>query len=145
MLDSGARGSTNTFVKNGLGDVLLAWENEAFLAIEELEPGSVEIVVPPLSILAEPPVAIVDKNVDERGTRELAKAYLDYLYSPEGQKIIASSYYRPQYPEHAAEEDVKRFPDLKLVTIDDTFGGWAEAQKKHFADGGIFDQIYSSN
>lgn len=145
VLDSGARGSTNTFVKNGLGDVLLAWENEAFLAIEELEPGSVEIVVPPLSILAEPPVAIVDKNVDERGTRELAKAYLDYLYSPEGQKIIASSYYRPQYPEHAAEEDVKRFPDLKLVTIDDTFGGWAEAQKKHFADGGIFDQIYSSN
>src|SRR5690606_2251314 len=90
VLDSGARGSTNTFVKNGLGDVLLAWENEAFLAIEELEPGSVEIVVPPLSILAEPPVAIVDKNVDERGTRELAKAYLDYLYSPEGQKIIAS-------------------------------------------------------
>src|SRR5690606_37614378 len=117
----------------------------AFLAIEELEPGGVEIVVPPPSILAEPPVALVDKNVDERGTRELAKAYLDYLYSPEGQKIIASSYYRPQYPEHAAEEDVKRFPDLKLVTIDDTFGGWAEAQKKHFADGGIFDQIYSSN
>jgi sulfate/thiosulfate-binding protein len=145
VLDSGARGSTNTFVKNGTGDVLLAWENEAFLAIEELEPGSVEIVVPPLSILAEPPVAIVDKNVDEKGTRELAKAYLDYLYSPEGQKIIASSYYRPQYPEHAAPEDVARFPDVKLVTIDDVFGGWKEAQPKHFGDGGVFDQIYSSN
>lgn len=145
VLDSGARGATNTFVKNGIGDVLLAWENEAFLAIEELGPGSVEIVVPPLSILAEPPVAILDKNVDQRGTREIAKAYLDYLYSPEAQKIIAASYYRPQHPEHADPADVARFPDVKLVKVDDVFGGWAEAQKKHFADGGVFDEIYSSN
>lgn len=145
VLDSGARGSTNTFVKNGIGDVLLAWENEAFLAIEELGPGTVEIVVPPLSILAEPPVAIVDRNVDANGTRDLAKAYLDYLYSPEAQKIIAANYYRPQHKEHADPEDIARFPDLKLVKIDDVFGGWAEAQKAHFADGGVFDQIYSSN
>lgn len=145
VLDSGARGATNTFVKNGIGDVLLAWENEAFLAIEELGPGTVEIVVPPLSILAEPPVAIVDKNVDARGTREVAKAYLDYLYSPEAQKIIASSYYRPQHPEHADPEDVARFPDLKLVKIDDVFGGWANAQKTHFAEGGVFDEIYSKD
>jgi sulfate/thiosulfate-binding protein len=145
VLDSGARGATNTFVKNGLGDVLLAWENEAFLAIEELGPGSVEIVVPPLSILAEPPVAIVDKNVDAKGTREVATEYLSYLYSPEAQKIIAASYYRPQHPEYADHEDVARFPDVKLVKIDDVFGGWAEAQKTHFADGGVFDQIYSKD
>jgi len=145
VLDSGARGATNTFVQNGLGDVLLAWENEAFLAIEELGPGTVEIVVPPLSILAEPPVAIVDKNADAAGTQELAKAYLDYLYSPEAQKIIAASYYRPQHPEYADPEDVARFPDVKLVKIDDVFGGWAEAQKTHFADGGVFDEIYSSD
>ena len=145
VLDSGARGSTNTFVKNGIGDVLLAWENEAFLAIEELGPGTVEIVVPPLSILAEPPVAIVDRNVDARGTREVAKAYLDHLYSPEAQHIIAASYYRPQSPEHADPEDIARFPDVKLVTIDEIFGGWVDAQKTHFAEGGIFDEIYSPN
>ena len=145
VLDSGARGATNTFVKNGIGDVLLAWENEAFLAIEELGPGSVEIVVPPLSILAEPPVAIVDRNVDANGTRELAKAYLDYLYSPEAQKIIAANYYRPQYRQYADAEDLARFPELKLVRIDDVFGGWGEAQKTHFADGGVFDEIHSSN
>ena len=145
VLDTGARGSTTTFVERGLGDVLLAWENEAFLAIEELGPGSFEIVVPPLSILAEPPVAIVDKNVDERGTRELATAYLEHLYSPEAQKIIAANYYRPQFPEHADPEDVARFPDVKLVTIDEVFGGWAEAQATHFADGGTFDEIYSSD
>ncbi len=145
VLDSGARGSTNTFVKNGIGDVLLAWENEAFLAIEELGPGTVEIVVPPLSILAEPPVAIVDKNVDARGTREVATEYLNHLYSPEAQKIIAASYYRPQFPEHADPEDVARFPDVKLVKINDVFGGWAEAQKTHFADGGVFDEIYSKD
>ena len=145
VLDSGARGSTTTFVQRGLGDVLLAWENEAFLALEELGPGAFEIVVPPLSILAEPPVAVVDKNVDARGTREVATAYLEYLYSPEAQKIIAANYYRPQYPEHADPEDVARFPEVKLVKIDDVFGGWAVAQKTHFADGGTFDEIYSPN
>jgi sulfate/thiosulfate transport system substrate-binding protein len=144
VLDSGARGSTTTFVQRGLGDVLLAWENEAFLALEELGPGSFDIVVPPLSILAEPPVAIVDANVDRAGTRELATAYLDFLYTPEIQKLIASHYYRPLEIEHADPEDAERFPELQLVTIDD-FGGWAEAQQKHFADGGIFDQIYSAN
>jgi len=146
VLDSGARGSTNTFTQRGLGDVLLAWENEAFLALEELGPGSFEIIVPPLSILAEPPVAIVDKNVDARGTRELATEYLQYLYSPEAQKIIAANYYRPRYMEHADPEDRARFPEVKMVTIDDEiFGGWERAQKEHFADGGIFDQIYSPN
>lgn len=145
VLDSGARGSTNTFVKNGIGDVLLAWENEAFLAIEELGPGTVEIVVPPLSILAEPPVAILDKNVEARGTREVATEYLSHLYSPEAQKIIAASYYRPQFPEYADPEDVARFPDAKLFRIDEVFGGWAEAQKAHFADGGVFDEIYSKD
>lgn len=145
VLDSGARGATNTFVQNGIGDVLLAWENEAFLALEELGPGAFDIIVPSLSILAEPPVAIVDKNADANGTRDLAKAYLDYLYSPEAQKIIAANYYRPQYPEHADPEDVARFPDLNLIRIDDVFGGWAKAQATHFADGGVFDEIYSSN
>jgi len=145
VLDSGARGSTTTFVQRGLGDVLLAWENEAFLALEELGPGAFEIVVPPLSILAEPPVAVVDKNVDARGTREVATAYLEYLYSPEAQKIIAANYYRPQHPEHADPKDVARFPEVKLVKIDDVFGGWAVAQKAHFADGGTFDEIYSPN
>ena len=143
VLDTGARGSTTTFVQRGIGDVLLAWENEAFLAIEELGPDKFEIVVPPLSIKAEPPVAIVDANVDKKGTRELAQAYLEYLYSPEGQKIAASNYYRPFKIEDADPEDAKRFGDLKLVTIDDpVFGGWAKVQPEHFADGGIFDQIY---
>jgi len=146
VLDSGARGSTTTFVQRGLGDVLLAWENEAFLALEELGPGSFEIVVPPLSILAEPPVAVVDKNVDARGTRELATAYLEYLYSPEAQKVIAANYYRPRHMEYAEPEDRERFPEVKTVTIDDEiFGGWANAQKVHFGDGGIFDQIYAPN
>ena len=145
VLDSGARGSTNTFVQNGIGDVLLAWENEAFLALEELGPGQFEIVVPPLSILAEPPVAIVDRNADANGTQELAKAYLDYLYTPEAQRVIAANYYRPALPEHADPEDLARFPDAELFTIDEVFGGWAEAQSTHFDDGGIFDQIYSTN
>lgn len=144
VLDSGARGSTTTFVQRGLGDVLLAWENEAFLALEELGPGAFDIVVPPLSILAEPPVAIVDKNVERNGTRELATAYLEYLYTPESQKLIASHYYRPLEIEYADPEDAARFPQLKLVNIND-FGGWGEAQEKHFSDGGIFDQIYSAN
>ncbi|WP_186396129.1 sulfate ABC transporter substrate-binding protein [Stappia sp. TSB10GB4] len=145
VLDSGARGATTTFVERGLGDVLLAWENEAFLALEELGPGSFDIVVPSLSILAEPPVAVIDANVDRRGTRELATAYLEYLYTPQAQRIIAANYYRPQYPEHADPKDVARFPDLELITIDEVFGGWAVAQQEHFGDGGVFDQIYQDN
>ena len=142
VLDSGARGSTNTFVQRQIGDVLLAWENEAFLSINELGPDQVEIVVPSLSILAEPPVAIVDKTVDKKGTRSVAQAYLEYLYSPEGQKIAAKHYYRPRDAQHADPADIARFPKLELVTIDDAFGGWKKAQKAHFDDGGIFDQIY---
>lgn len=144
VLDTGARGSTNTFL-NGIGDVFISWENEAFLALNELDPGTVEIVVPPISILAEPPVAIIDRNADERGTREVATAYLEYLYTPEAQRIIASNYYRPQFPEHADPEDVARFPEVNLFTIDDVFGGWTVAQPTHFADGGVFDEIYSSD
>jgi sulfate transport system substrate-binding protein len=143
VLDTGARGSTNTFVQNGIGDVLLAWENEAFLSIEELGPDKFEIVVPKLSILAEPPVALVDKNVDKHGTREVAQAYLQYLYSPEGQKIAAKHYYRPRHPEFADPADIARFPKVELVTIDKVFGSWAQAQAKHFAEGGVFDQIQS--
>jgi sulfate/thiosulfate transport system substrate-binding protein len=141
VLDTGARGSTTTFVQRGIGDVLLAWENEAFLAMEELGQDQVEIVVPSTSILAQPPVAVVDKNVDEKGTRRVAEAYLAYLYSPEGQEIAAKHFYRPTDPAIAAKHK-NQFPDIPLVTVDDTFGGWQEAQKKHFADGGIFDQIY---
>jgi sulfate/thiosulfate-binding protein len=143
VLDTAARGSTTTFVQREIGDVLLAWENEAFLAINELGPDNFEIVVPPTSILAEPPVAVVDANVDAKGTRAVAEEYLNYLYSDVGQKIIARNYYRPSNPAAADPEDAKRFPDLKLVTIDDPiFGGWAKAQPTHFADGGTFDQIY---
>ena len=141
VLDTGARGSTTTFVQRGIGDVLLAWENEAFLSIEELGPDKFDIIVPSLSILAEPPVALVDRNVDKHGTREVAQAYLQYLYSPEGQKIAARHYYRPRHPQHADPADIARFPKVELVTIDGVFGSWAAAQKKHFADGGVFDQI----
>lgn len=141
VLDSGARGATTTFVERGLGDVLLAWENEAFLAVNELGEGEFEIVVPPKSILAEPPVAVVDENVDAHGTREVAEAYLDFLYSEEGQDIVARNYYRPRL-ESVASKYADQFPELELVTIDETFGGWAEAQPKFFDDGGIFDQIY---
>jgi sulfate/thiosulfate transport system substrate-binding protein len=141
VLDTGARGSTTTFVQRGIGDVLLAWENEAFLAINELGPDQVEIVVPSTSILAQPPVAVVDKNVDDHGTRKVAEAYLLYLYSPEAQEIAAKNFYRPTDQAVAAKYK-GQFPEIPLVTIDDTFGGWQEAQKKHFADGGIFDQIY---
>jgi len=141
VLDTGARGSTNTFVQRGIGDVLLAWENEAFLAVKELGPEKVEIVVPSFSILAEPPVAVVDKVVDKKRTRAVAQAYLEFLYSAEGQAIAAKHYYRPRDKAALAKAPV-RFPDLRLVTIDDTFGGWANAQKTHFADGGTFDQIY---
>ena len=143
VLDTAARGSTTTFAQRGIGDVLLAWENEAFLALNELGPDQFEIVVPPLSIKAEPPVALVDGNVDAKGTREVAQAYLEYLYSDPAQKIIAANYYRPAKPEAADPEDLKRFPELKLVSIDDPiFGGWAKVQPTHFDDGGVFDQIY---
>jgi sulfate/thiosulfate-binding protein len=144
VLDTGARGSTTTFVQRGIGDVLLAWENEAFLALEELGPDQFEIVVPKLSILAEPSVAVVDANVDKHGTREVAEAYLKYLYSPEGQKIAARHYYRPRHPEHADRADVARFPKVELVTVDQAFGSWRQAQAEHFADGGVFDQIQAS-
>jgi sulfate transport system substrate-binding protein len=143
VLDTGARGATTTFAQRGIGDVLLAWENEAFLAQQELGPDQFEIIVPSLSILAEPPVALVDRNVDRRGTRKVAEAYLAFLYSPEGQRLAAKHYYRPREPQHAAAADVARFPTLELVTIDGAFGSWAKAQAEHFADGGIFDQIYA--
>lgn len=142
VLDSGARGATTTFVQRGQGDVLLAWENEAFLAVNELGKDKFEIVVPSLSILAEPPVSVVDKVVDKKGTRKVAEAYLKYLYSPEGQEIAARNYYRPRDKKVAARH-ARQFPKVKLVTIDDTFGGWRKAQKTHFADGGVFDQIYA--
>jgi sulfate transport system substrate-binding protein len=141
VLDTGARGSTTTFVQRGIGDVLLAWENEAFLAMQALGKDQVEIVVPSTSILAEPPVAVVDKNVDDKGTRKVAEAYLRFLYTPEGQEIAAKNFYRPTDPAVAAKYK-SQFPEIPMVTIDDAFGGWQEAQKKHFADGGIFDQIY---
>ncbi|WP_139381638.1 sulfate ABC transporter substrate-binding protein [Pseudoxanthomonas indica] len=141
VLDTGARGSTTTFVQRGIGDVLLAWENEAFLSIEELGPDKFDIVVPSISILAEPPVALVDKNVDKHGTRAVATAYLKFLYSPTGQRLAAKHYYRPRHPEFAAKEDIERFPKVELVTIDKVFGSWAKAQATHFADGGVFDQI----
>ncbi|MDR2613168.1 MAG: sulfate ABC transporter substrate-binding protein [Deltaproteobacteria bacterium] len=143
VLDTGARGSTNTFVQNGQGDVLLAWENEAYLALAET-PGQFEIVAPPLSILAEPPVAIVDANVDKKGTRALATDYLNYLYSDEGQRIAGKNYYRPSNPKIAEEFKDFFVLSMRLVTIEDpVFGGWAAAQAKHFNDGGVFDHIYT--
>jgi sulfate/thiosulfate-binding protein len=141
VLDSGARGSTTTFVQRGIGDVLLAWENEAYLAINELGKDRFEMVLPSVSIMAEPPVAVVDKVVDRRGTRNVAQAYLEYLYTPEGQEIAARHYYRPRLAEVARKYE-KQFPRLKLFTIDEDFGGWKKAQKLHFDDGGVFDQIY---
>jgi sulfate transport system substrate-binding protein len=142
VLDSGARGSTTTFVERGIGDVLLAWENEAFLAVKELGPDKFQIVVPSTSILAEPPVSIVDKVVDKHGTREVAKAYVEYLYSPEGQKIAADNWYRPVDPKVAAQY-AKQFPAINLFRIDEVFGGWTKAQTTHFNDGGVFDEIFS--
>ena len=141
VLDSGARGATTTFVERGIGDVLLAWENEAFLAIKELGPDEVDIVVPSVSILAEPPVAVVDKVVDARGTRAVAQAYLEYLYSEAGQEIAAQNYYRPTL-QSVAERYAQQFPQLTLFSIQDVAPSWADAQKTHFADGGVFDQIY---
>jgi sulfate/thiosulfate-binding protein len=141
VLDSGARGSTTTFVQRGLGDVFLSWENEAFLAIKEFGSDKFEIVAPSLSILAEPSVAVVDKNVDAKGTREAAEAYLKWLYAEEAQEIIGKHFYRPRSTAAFVKYGAQ-FPKLELVTIDGAFGGWANAQKTHFADGGIFDQIY---
>ncbi len=143
VLDSGARGATTTFVERGIGDVLLAWENEALLAIKELGPDKVEIVVPSVSILAEPPVAVVDKVVDRRGTRKVAEAYLNYLYSDEGQELAAKHYYRPT-ADKIAKKYASQFPKVKLLTVDEVAGGWTKAQKAHFADGGVFDQIYQA-
>lgn len=141
VLDTGARGSTTTFVERGIGDVLLAWENEAFLAQKELGVGKFEIVVPSLSILAEPPVTVVDKFAKKHGNEKVAKAYLDYLYTEEGQEIAAKNYYRPTLQSVASKYE-SQFPKIKLVTIDEEFGGWAKAQKVHFSDGGTFDSVY---
>jgi sulfate/thiosulfate transport system substrate-binding protein len=141
VLDQGARGSTNTFVQRGLGDVLLAWENEALLSLDEMPEGELEIVVPSVSILAEPTVAFVDTVVDRKGTRAVAKAYLEYLYSPAGQDIAARHYYRPR-DERVRARYADQYPEIRMFTIDDVFGGWKVAQEKHFNDGGIFDRIY---
>ena len=141
VLDSGARGATTSFTERGIGDVLLAWENEAYLAVKELGPDKFDIVTPSLSILAEPPVSVVDKVVDKKGTRKIATAYLEYLYSPEGQEIAAKNYYRPRDAKVAAKY-AKQFGKVNLFTIDEVFGGWEKAQKAHFADGGSFDKIY---
>ncbi|MCB1488679.1 MAG: sulfate ABC transporter substrate-binding protein, partial [Bauldia sp.] len=143
VLDTGARGSTTTFAQRGIGDVLLAWENEAFLAVNELGPDSFEVVVPPLSIRAEPPVAVVLANTEKHGTTAVATAYLEYLYDPTGQNIIARHHYRPALPDLVDPAALEAFPEVEMVTIDDPlFGGWASAQPRFFADGGIFDQIY---
>ncbi|MBV8190473.1 MAG: sulfate ABC transporter substrate-binding protein [Alphaproteobacteria bacterium] len=142
VLDSGARGATTTFAQRAVGDVLIAWENEAFLVQQEFGADKFDIVVPPFSILAEPPVALVDAVVDKRGTRKVAQAYLDFLYSPMGQKIIAQNFYRPFKPDAADPADLARFPKIRLTTIDQAFGGWTKAQAEHFADGAAFDQIY---
>lgn len=141
VLDSGARGATTTFVQRGIGDVLLAWENEAFLALNELGKDKLEVVVPSVSILAEPPVAVVDKVASRHGVAAVAKAYLEFLYSPEGQDIVARNYYRPRLDAVAARY-ASRFPKVSLFTVDEVFGGWQKAQKKHFDEGGTFDQIY---
>jgi sulfate transport system substrate-binding protein len=141
VLDTGARGSTITFVERGIGDVLIAWENEALLVVNRLKPDEFEIVVPSLSILAEPPVTVVDRVVDRRGTRAVAQAYLEFLYTPAGQEMAAKHYYRP-YLKSVAEKYAHQFPDVKRFSIGEIFGGWAQAQRTHFADGGVFDQIY---
>jgi sulfate transport system substrate-binding protein len=141
VLDAGARGSTTTFVERGIGDVLIAWENEAFLALKEFGAGKFEIVTPSLSILAEPPVAIVDKVVDKHKTRKVAQAYLEYLYSEAGQNIAAENFYRPRL-QSVAKKYEKNFPKINLITIDKVFGGWQKAEKTHFSDGGLFDQLY---
>ncbi len=142
VLDAGARGSTTTFAQRGIGDVLIAWENEALLVLNEFGRENYEIVVPSVSILAEPPVALLDKVVDRHGTRKLAEAYLRYLYSPEGQRLAAAHYFRPAFAQLVPPEELERFPKLTTFTVDEMFGGWAKAEAVHFADGGLFDQIY---
>jgi sulfate transport system substrate-binding protein len=142
VLDSGARGSTVTFAERGIGDVLLAWENEAHLSLKEFGADKFEIVYPPISILAEPPVTVVDKVVDRHGTRAVAQAYLEYLYSVEGQELAAKNFYRPIDAKVAAKYG-PQFPKLNLFTISEVFGGWTQAQQTHFNDGGVFDQIYT--
>ena len=144
VLDTGARGSTITFVERGQGDVLIAWENEALLSVNKLNPGQFEIVYPSQTILAEPPVAVVDLNADKHGTHEVATAYLKYLYSPEGQNVIGRNYYRPR-DKAALEKYSKQFPPIKLFTVDEAFGGWGNVQKDFFGDGGVFDQIYKAS
>jgi sulfate/thiosulfate-binding protein len=141
VLDTGARGSTNTFVQRRIGDVFLAWENEALLVTERLRPGEFEIVVPSVSILAEPPVTVINKVVDKRGTRAVATAYLEYLYTEVGQELIAKHFYRPRLPE-VARKYADRYPKVKLITVDEEFGGWQAAHAKHFTEGGVFDQIF---
>ena len=142
VLDSGARGSTTTFVEKGIGDVLIAWENEAILSLNELGEDEFEIIAPSISILAEPPVAIVDEIVDKKGTREVAQGYLEFLYTEKGQELAAQNYYRPR-DEKIAEKYADQFPEVELFTIDEVFGGWTKAQETHFADGGVFDSIYA--
>ena len=144
VLDAGARGATTTFVERGIGDVLIAWENEAFLAVNEIGKDRFEIVVPSVSILAEPPVTVVDKVAKKHGTAEIAQAYLEYLYTEEGQEIIAQNYYRPR-SEAVLKKYTDRFPQIPLFTIDEVSGGWQKAQAAHFTDGGIFDQIFQKN
>jgi sulfate/thiosulfate transport system substrate-binding protein len=141
--DTGARAATNTFVQRGIGDVLLAWENEALLSVQQLGPEAFDIVIPSVSILAEPPVALVDAVVDRRGTRGVAEAYLEFLYTPEGQDIIARNFFRPR-DQNVAAKYADKFPQLRMFTIDDTFGGWREAQTRHFNDGGVYDRIFSA-
>ena len=141
VFDTGGRAATTTFVERGIGDVLISWENEAFLAVKELGQGKFEIVVPSVSILAEPPVALVDKVVDKKGTRKAAEAYLQYWYTPVAQEIAAKNFYRPIDAAVAARYD-KQFPKISLFTVDELFGGWQKAQKTHFADEGVFDQLY---
>jgi len=142
VLDTGARGATNTFVKNGIGDVLLAWENEAFLSIKEAGAGEFEIVAPSVSILAEPPVAVVEKVAEKNGATAVAKAYLEHLYSPQGQQLAAKHFYRPAIEESVSAEQRQQFAQIELLKIEDVFGGWGKAQSEHFDDGGLFDQIY---
>ncbi len=142
VLDTGARGSTTTFAQRGIGDVLLAWENEAYLSLQELGDDKFDIVVPSVSVLAEPPVTLVDGNVDAKGTRKEAQAYLDFLYSETGQTLAAKHFYRPAKPELADPADIERFPEVRRVRVEDVFGSWATAQQIHFADGGVFDAIY---
>lgn len=143
VLDTGARGSTTTFVQRNIGDVFISWENEAFLAVNELGPDKFEIVVPSISIKAEPSVTLVDGNAKKHGNEAVAKAYLAFLYAPSAQRLVAKHYYRPFLPEFADPEDLARFPTLALLTVDEQFGGWQAAQKAHFSDGGLFDQIYT--